>query len=321
MMWRMHLFLFVGLSALLGCAKGMPSAQDRSDATTEANPQFGARKEPARGAADGADGRHRKGLEAAAGAAAQPGKAEKPVPRKIVYTAHVELVVEDFGEAEEQVRDLLKEEGGYVAKSEIQGSPGSPRRGTWTVRVPVDHFDAFMKAVTRLGELRRSAVDSQDITDQFYDLAAHIKTDEAEEEGLRKLLEKAPNGKLEDLLALRRELKNIRGQIEEQKGRLQRWDKETQYATVNLSLLDRKDYKAPVAPDFGTSVGRTFQGSVDLLASFGRGVVLTLVALAPWLAVLAVLAVPAFLLWRRNRPVPRTAAGRPADVVVVEEAP
>jgi hypothetical protein len=76
-----------------------------------------------------------------------------------------------------------------------------------------------------------------------------------------------------------------------------------------------------VAPDFGTSVGRTFQGSVDLLASFGRGVVLTVVALAPWLAVLAVLAVPTFLLWRRNRPVPRAAAGRPADVVVVEEAP
>jgi hypothetical protein len=180
------------------------------------------------------------------------------------------------------------------------------------VRVPADQFDAFVAAVVKLGELRRSHTDSQDITDQYYDVKAHIKTDEAEEAALLKLLEKAPNDKLQDLLAVRRELKEVRAQIEQQKGRVQRWDKETQLATVVVSFIDRKDYVPPVVPDFGTSIGRTFQGSIEALLTVGRVLVLAAVALAPWLVVLAVFALPVGLVLRRRgkrRPGPAGPAG------------
>jgi hypothetical protein len=226
--------------------------------------------------------------------------AEKPIPRKIIYSATVDLISDDFDKAEQELQRLIKDHNGYVARSEVRGSPGSPRFGNWTVRVPVDQFDVFLQEAAQLGELRRSATDSEDITDKFYDLAAHIKTDEAEEEGLRKLLEKTPNGKLEDLLAVRRELKAVRGQIEEQKGRLQRWNKQTELATAIVSIHDRKDYEAPLSPGFGTTLGGTFLGSVKALIACGRAIVLAVVAMAPWLAVLAVLAVPLLFTWRRN---------------------
>jgi hypothetical protein len=249
------------------------------------------------------------------------GGLQKPAeqkPRKIIYIAQVEVIVEDLAQAEEQLKALIQEQKAYVAKSDMRGSPGSPRSGSWTIRVPVDRFDAFMEAIAQIGELRHSRTDSDDITDRYYDLKAHLKNNEVEEEGLQKLyLEKSATGKLDDLLAVRRELRNIRGDIEQQKGQLQRWDKETEYATVTVDMHDRKDYVPTTAPSFGTSISRTFSASWDGLLSFGKGIVLVVVAVTPWLPVLAVFALAGWLGIRRanrRRPHPRA----PGQVVPVD---
>jgi len=248
------------------------------------------------------------------------GGIQKPAeqrPRKIIYTAQVELLVEDLAEGEKELKRLIQEQNAYVAKSEMRGSPGSPRSGSWTIRVPVEHFGLFVEAIAQLGELRLSRTDSDDITDRYYDLKAHLKNNEVEEEGLQKLyLEKSSAGKLEDHLAVRRELRNIRGDIEQQKGQLQRWDKETEYATITVNLHDRKEYVPTTAPSFGTSISRTFSGSWDSLLTFAKGIVLVVVAVTPWLPVLGVVAIAAWVGIRRaNRRRPGSSA--PAQVVPV----
>jgi hypothetical protein len=231
------------------------------------------------------------------------GGKEKPAeekPRKIIYTAQVDLIVEDLAKGEQELKRLIQEQKAYIAKSEMRGSPGSPRSGTWTIRVPVEHFDLFMDEIGQVGELRLSRTDSDDITDRYYDLKAHLKNNEVEEEGLQKLyLEKSATGKLEDLLAVRRELRNIRGDIERQKGQLQRWDKETEYATITIIMYDRKEYVPTTAPTFGTSITRTFSGSWESLVTLGKGIVLVVVAVTPWLPVVGIIVVSAWVGIRR----------------------
>ena len=231
------------------------------------------------------------------------GRPQAPIeiaPRKIIYTAQVEMVVEDLAHSEGELKRLIQEQKAYVAKSEMRGSPGSPRSGTWTIRVPVDQFNALVEAIGKLGELRRSTIDSDDITDRYYDLKAHMKNNEVEEQGLLKLyLEKSSTGKLDDLLAVRRELRNIRGDIEQQKGQLQRWDKETQYATVVVTMHDRKDYVPTTTPTFSTSISRTFRGSWESLVSVGQAIVIAVVALTPWLPVLGLIGLAIWLGIRR----------------------
>jgi hypothetical protein len=210
------------------------------------------------------------------------------------------MIVEDLAHSEGELKRLIQEQKAYVAKSEMRGSPGSPRSGTWTIRVPVDQFNALVEAIGKLGELRRSTIDSDDITDRYYDLKAHMKNNEVEEQGLQKLyLEKSSSGKLDDLLAVRRELRNIRGDIEQQKGQLQRWDKETQYATVVVTMHDRKDYIPTTSPMFSTSISRTFWGSWESLLSVGQAIVIAVVALTPWLPVLGLIGLAVWLGIRR----------------------
>jgi hypothetical protein len=226
--------------------------------------------------------------------------ADQPAPRKIIYTGAVDLIVDDFDKAEQQLRQLVEENQGYLANSEIQNHPGVPRSGTWTVRVPTKHFDAFMQAVVRFGEVRSRTTNSQDVTDAYHDTAARVKADEAEEKSLLGLLEKT-QGKVEDILKVREQLRVVRGHIETSKSQLQRWDKDTDMATVTVKLLDRRDYTPPLMPDFGSTIGRTFNGSIDALVLFGKAIVLTVVAAAPWLLVLGVLGAPGFVMWRRRR--------------------
>jgi len=221
--------------------------------------------------------------------------------RKIIYTAHLDLIVEDLDKAEAGMETALEESKGYIAKAEQRGSPGEPRFGTWTLRVPVAQFSSLRKKLFDLGEVRRSALDSEDITDQFYDLQARLKTDQVEEEGLRKIyLEQASkNVKLDELMSVRDRLLAIRRTIEVEQGQINRWDKETQFATIQLTMQDRKGYKPPTDPGFGTTLARSFSGSLDALVSFGKGLVLLAVVLAPWLLVLAVIGLAVLATWRR----------------------
>lgn len=268
-----YVLLAIVVAVFLGCGAAQKKSQDRVQ-------KEGAEEQPAE---------------------APAGKAEKKAtPRKIIYTGVVDLIVDDFDGSEGKLRQLVEEHDGYLADSEIQNQPGSPRSGKWTVRVPTKHFPAFVQAVIKLGEVRNRTTNSQDITDAYYDSDARLKADEAEEKSLLALLEKT-QGKVEDILKVRDQLRTVRGQIEQRKSQLQRWDKDVDLATVTVHLLDRRDYSPPLMPDFGSTIGRTFQGSIEALVAVGKGLILVVVAIAPWLVVLALLIAPPLVIWRRRR--------------------
>jgi hypothetical protein len=243
--------------------------------------------------------------EAAAGGERAPEapaakQAEKPLPRKVIYTGDISLIVDNFDTAEEALLAFVKEYDGYVARSDIQGEPNRPRQGSWTIRIPSAKGEDFLKAVGRLGELRRSNLDSKDITDQYYDLQAAMTNLEVEEKAIRKLYdEKIAGSDLAKLLEVRRELARVRGEINTMKGQLQRWDKEVAFTTFTVSIFDRRGYVPPVSPAFTSTIGRTFSESIDVMIAMGKGIVLIVVALAPWLVLFALVGLPVFLIVRQ----------------------
>jgi hypothetical protein len=240
--------------------------------------------------------------DAEAKPAAQPAgkKQVEPVERKILYTGRVEATVEDFDRAERKLREQVRELKGYVANSEVSGTTGGHRWGTWTVRIPSASFDDFVSAVIRLGELQKATRDSQDVTDTYYDTRAEVKNLEASEEALRKLYDKKIVGeKISDLLEVRRELEKVRGEINVRKGQLQRWDKLAEYATVNVRLDERPRYLPEESPGFGTRLSRTWDASIEALTAVGKGLTLAAAALVPWLFIVGLVGVPTWLVARR----------------------
>lgn len=230
----------------------------------------------------------------------QPLPSSDTLQRKIIYTADVELVVEEFNSIPSKVETLVEEFEGYVAGSTVTGAPGHPRSGQWTIRVPVQRYGKFLTAVQKLGEVHRVSSDSKDVSEEYYDLEARIGNKKKQETRLLELLADA-TGKLEEVLSVERELARVREEIERMEGRVRVLNDLTSLTTVELTINEIKDYVPEEAPTYATRVRRAFEGSVDLLVSAAVELSIVVIAVLPWLGVLLIPATVLILLVRRHR--------------------
>jgi hypothetical protein len=131
----------VGLLALQGCGESRHNSASQ--------PPAEAIVRSAEPSATNGEGTSDKGGMAATGIATT----SLGLNRKIIYSANVELAVESFGGVPDQVVAIVKRLDAYVADSNLSGSAGASRHGTWKIRVPVARFEEFVNAAKGLGEL------------------------------------------------------------------------------------------------------------------------------------------------------------------------
>lgn len=233
--------------------------------------------------------------QAAPHAGDQPagGQAAKPdstaISRKIIYNAQLEIVVPDLTITTREVESLVQEKKGYIAQSEISGDTGKRRSAKWVLKIPAEQFRITMAALAALGIPVRNASDSQDVTEEFLDLQARVKNLKAEEEALNKMVREAAT--LDAILKLRREITELRGNIERAEGRLKFLTIMSALSTITLTAREEVNYVPPTTPEPPTFLSRvqgTFSRSVSSLRDFGESVGLFLVALVPWLPVLLI---------------------------------
>lgn len=219
--------------------------------------------------------------------------------RRIIYTADLSLLVADMARWERDLERLLKAHRGFLANSEMGGEPGASRSGTWQVRVPVTRFQPFLSEVQKLGEVRRVKTDSEDVSEEYFDLEARLKNKRVEEQRLIAHLQRS-TARLQDILSVEKELSRVREEVERMEGRIRYLQNRTELTTVTLTVAERQTFTPPTNPSFSTQVARTFGDSLKLLGDVGQGLVLLCVALTPWALLLAVIGAPIWLLARRR---------------------
>ena len=96
-------------------------------------------------------------------------------------------------------------------------------------------------AAGKLGEIHNVNSDSQDVTEEYYDVDARIRNKKQEETRLNDLLAKAA-GRLDEVLTLEREITRVRGEVEQLQGRLHVLDSVTAMSTVNLEISEIKEF-------------------------------------------------------------------------------
>lgn len=243
----------------------------------------------------------------------QPASGE-PSRRKVIYNASIDLVVENLTESIEKLDTLVKDHRGLVAQSDVNSNPHFPRSGTWRVRIPVDGFADFLKQVAKIGEALKDKVDSQDITEKYFDYQVRIDNKKVQVERLQKII-KEQTGKISDLLEAERELGRVTTELEELKGAVKLWDNQVALTTVDIVMSERRQYVPPESPTFASSVSRTFHGSAENLLAFLQTAALVAVALVPWSPFIALAIGGLWLLFRRpaRQLTPASQAGKTAS--------
>jgi hypothetical protein len=294
-----HVAATIFILLLLGsCKKG-----ERSDSGGLGGPPLSA-LEPARQAAPEA-----AAPQAEQPAAAPPAAPSVPViPRKLIRTFNLQLEVRDTEQAAKQVQALVSRLGGYVA------SANGRRQGevfyySLTVRVPVEHVDEALAAVRALAvRIDGEQQQVEDVTDQYIDLDARMRTLTATETELRALLaESRQRGrKVSEIMEVYRELVEIRSQIEQIQTKLNSFDKLAALSTINLTLAPTEAAKPVAGGEWRP--GDTARGSVRTLVAFLRWLldfaIFAVIVLLPVGVVLAVVFLGLRAIWRRLRKKP-----------------
>jgi hypothetical protein len=181
----------------------------------------------------------------------------------IVYTARITLRVTNVGSAIESVSVLADRYGGYVSGSTRTENDGSPA-ATVTLRVPAQDFQAVM-AELRAGAERvlTENITSEDVTEEFTDLDAQLRSLRATEQQYLDLLRRANT--VEDVLRVQQRLSEVRVQIERIEGRLRLLERRADLATITVTLTERPSLPGADPWDPGRIIGESWAASLRFL--------------------------------------------------------
>ena len=271
------LILLALVSALIGCAAPARQANMADQGVTQ-SAAMPAEQPPAQ--------------EAKATTGGSAAGVTDDAERMIIRTANLSVVVTDAAQAQQFVVNTVNTLGGYVADSSAWRE-GEQLRARMVVRVPAEKLDALLAAIKgQAVRVQQENITGQDVTEEYSDLNAQLTNLEATEVELRELLTEVrqKTQKAEDVLAVYRELTNIRGQIEQVKGRMQYLGKMTALATANVELIPDVLAKPVVEPGWrpletlknaGRALVNTLKGLVD-------AVIWLVVAVLPVLILIAI---------------------------------
>jgi Fe2+ transport system protein B len=162
-------------------------------------------------------------------------EATGPTGHIVIRNATLTLVVSDTEAQLSTIMRMTDELKGYVASSNTTRVERDVR-AQLVLRVPAEQLDEALDRLRKLAvEVREENVSGDDVTAEYVDLTSRVKNLEAAEEQLRGILAKASN--TDDVLKVFDQLKNVRGEIEQAKGRMQSLSQSAALATITLTLL------------------------------------------------------------------------------------
>jgi hypothetical protein len=230
------------------------------------------------------------------------GQADSAAPRMLIRTGDASVEVESLEPAVERLRALTERLGGFVANTTYQGGRDRVREASLELRIPADRFEAMQTMLDSVGEVEWLNVAVQDVGEEYVDLSARTANARRLEARLVELLA-TRTGKLEDVLAVERELARVREEIERYEGRLRFL--RTRVATSTLTV--RLHEPAPVIGGRGESgvIGEAFRQA-------WRNFIAAIAGLIAWSGVLIPLLAVAGGVWlifrRLRRRAPATTA-------------
>ena len=170
---------------------------------------------------------------------ALPAPTPKATDRMIIRTANVRLVVRDTQQVISRLSSIVEKNGGYVSDSRL-AVEGELLRATLTVRVPAQQLTATIAAARELAvRLEGETINTQEVTEEFVDLQARLRTLQATEAELRELLRivREKTRRASDVLEIHAQLMSIRGEIEQTMGRMRYLETMTSFSTLTLELI------------------------------------------------------------------------------------
>lgn len=189
--------------------------------------------------------------------------AQDVIERKLIRNGNIEFLTEDVRKTKAEIERIAKEQQGYIS-AENEDNYGNRFQINQTLRIPADKFDSVMKQLEGLAEkVDNKNISTQDVTEEFIDVEARLKTKKELEARYLDLLKQAKT--VADIVSIEGQIANVRAEIESMEGRLKYLSNQVSFSTLNVSFYQESAASYGFGSKFLNSLKSGWYNLVDFV--------------------------------------------------------
>jgi len=232
--------------------------------------------------------------------------------RKVIQNAEMTIETDKPEEGQQKIGVIAEKHGGFVVISESKHNEAASQNVASTevhvvVRVPAQQFQATIDEIRSVGgRILHEKSSGQDVTEEYIDLEARIRTKKALEAQFLEIMKQAR--RISDAMEVQTQLAEVRTEIERLEGRRRFLENQSALSTINITLHTPTPVVAAATRGFFYDLKAAFGNGVDMGSGIFLGVIQFVMVMIP---VMLFIVAPAWLVFkwlRRRMPWPAKAA-------------
>ncbi len=157
--------------------------------------------------------------------------------RKLIKSGNFTFEAQDIDKTRNQIGEAVKKNNGYIS-NEQSYSEYDRVNNVLVIRVPAEYFDKLVDDISvGVEKFDVKNIDVSDVTEEFLDIQARLKTKKELEQRYHDLLKKAL--RVSEILEIEREIGDLRADIESIEGRLKYLSDRVGYSTLTVSYYKK----------------------------------------------------------------------------------
>jgi hypothetical protein len=238
--------------------------------------------------------------------------AAQSVQRKVIQNAEMTIETDTPDEGQQKIGVIAEKHGGFVVISESKQNEAvsqnvASKVVNIVVRVPAQSFQETLDEICAVGgRILHRKTSGQDVTEEYIDLEARIRTKKALEAQFLEIMKQAR--KISDAMEVQTQLAEVRTEIERLEGRRRFLENQSALSTINITLHTPTPVVAAATRGFFYDLKAAFGDGVNMGSGIFLGVIQFVIVMIP---VMLFIVAPAWLVfkWLRRRvPWPAKAA-------------
>jgi len=189
-------------------------------------------------------------------------KTPETIERKLIKEGHIMFETDNLNATRKSIFEAVKKYKAYISSDQEYKSPGR-KSNTIIIRVPADNFDNLLRDATKgVKKFERKDITVKDVTEEFLDVQARLKTKKELEQRYLELLKDAKN--VTEVLEIEKQIGQLRSDIESIEGHLKLLQNSVSFSTLTINFYER----IPNNVQFGQKFKTGFKNGWDNLIWF-----------------------------------------------------
>lgn len=212
---------------------------------------------------------------------------ENPVNvQKLIKTVFIDLETLNYNETISAVKSRCSFYNGYIQESVEKGKnlySDSLRTAEIIIRIPSEKLNDFLDDVTLLGNVLQTVVNTEDVTDAYFDIETRLEALNIKKSTYMALLDETKE--ISEIVSLTDALSDVIYEIESLTTKLNKYDSLVEYSTVTIKIIEVEELDPNVEIGFIDEIKDTFISSVESLINLLKGLFICAVALIPFMSI------------------------------------